>query len=145
MVEGEFKVRSLEAIRTLIMDIDVGVVRVSGAFLTNNARRNSLIRISLLGEDGRKTASIVRIVRAATGRSGLRANEIALQYDDRIKLGVKKAGTIHTLQIKPVNDWFGLPPFLLGHSSPLVRKEAFFAIALMIIGALIGFVVGLAI
>ena len=144
MVKGDFKIRSLEAIGTSDTDIDVGVVRVSGAFLKRHSRRNALVRISLLDELGRKKVSIVRIVRAATGKPALRTNEIALQYDDRVELGIRKAGMIHTLEIEPVNDWTGIPRFLLGHPSPLVRKDAIFGIALMIVGALVGFVVGLA-
>ena len=141
-VKGDFKVRSLEAIGTVNTDIDVGVVRVSGALLWRNTKRNALLRISLVGNDGRKKKSIVRFVRAATGSRALRMNEIALQYDDRIELGIRKAGTTHTLEIKPVHNWLGLPKLLLGHPSPLVRKEAAFAIALMIIGVVIGFFAG---
>ena len=121
---------------------DVGVIRVSGAFLRKNTKRNALLRITLVDEDGRRKKSIVRIVRAATGRPALRENEIALQYDDRIELGIRKAGTTHTLEFKPVHDWLGLPIFLLGHPSPLVRREVAFAIALMIVGVVIGFVAG---
>ena len=142
-VRDDFKVRSLEAIGTLSTDIDVGVIRVSGAFLRKNTKRNALLRISLVGEDGRKRKSIVRIVRAATGSRPLLKNEIALQYDDRIELGIRKAGTTHTLEIEPVHDWLGLPKFLLGHPSPLVRRESAFAIALMIVGAVIGFFAGM--
>ena len=141
-VRADFKVRSFGAIGTLNTDIDVGVVRVSAAFLRKNTKRNALLRISLVGEDGRKGKSIVRVVRAATGTHALRKNEVALQYDDRIELGIKKADTTHRLEIEPVHRWLGLPYFLLGHPSPLVRKEAVFAIALMIIGAVIGFVAG---
>ncbi len=141
-VRDDFKVRSLETIGTLSTDFDVGVVRVSAAFLREHTKRNALLRISLVGEDGRKGKSIVRIVRAATGSNALRKYEVALQYDDRIELGIKKAGTTHRLEIEPVHRWLGLPYFLLGHPSPLVRKEAVFAIALMIIGAVIGFVAG---
>lgn len=144
-VTGQFKVRSLEVIGTLSTDIDVGVVRVSAAFLRNNTRRNALLRISIVGKDSDANKSIIRIVRAATGSRTLRKNEIALQYDDRIELGIKKAGTTHMLEIEPVNDWLGLPSFLLGHPSPLVRREAVFAVALTLVGALIGFFVGLAI
>ncbi len=145
-VDGEFKVCSLEKISSLDSDRDVGVVRVSGAFLRKHTRRNALLRISVVDARGRAGGSIVRIVRAATtGKSPLRLNEVALQYDDRLELGIKIAGTTHRLRIEPVNNWLGLPLFLLGHPSPLVRKEAVFAVALMIVGALAGFVVGIAI
>ena len=144
-MKGQLKVRSLEAIGTLSQDIDVGVIRVPGIFLKRHAKRNSLVRVSLIDEDGRRKKSIIRIVRAATGTKALLKNEIALQYDDRIELGIKQAGTIHTLEIEPVHDWFSVPKFLLGHPSPLVRRETAFAIALMIVGALVGFIIGLAI
>jgi hypothetical protein len=139
LVKGEFNVRSLEAIGMVGTDFDAGVVRVSRAFLRKNAKPNALIRISTVDQDGRKKSSIVRIVRAAA----LHPNEIALQYDDRVELGIKKVGTIHMLQIEPVNQWLGLPVFLLGHPSPIVRMNTIFAIALMIVGALVGFIAGL--
>lgn len=143
-MKDQFKVRSLEAIGTLDRDIDVGVIRVPGTFLRKFAKRNSLVKISLISESGdRKT--IIRIVRAATGSRALLKNEIALQYDDRRELGIKKAGTMHTLEIKAVNEWLALPTFLLGHPSPLVRREAAFAVALMFVGAVVGFVAGLSV
>ena len=147
-MKGPLKVHSLEAIGTLNQDIDVGVIRVSGVFLKRHAKRNSLVRVSLIDKAGRKKKSIVRIVRAATGIKALLKNEIALQYDDRIELGIKQAGTVHTLEIEPVNDWLGIPKFLLGHPSPLVRRENIFAFASMVVGTLIGaiagFIVGIA-
>lgn len=144
IVKDDFKVRSLESIGTESTDIDVGVVRVSGAFLSENTKRNALLRIALVGEDGQRKKSIVRIVRASTGRRALLKNEIALQYDDRIELGIRTVGTTHPLEIEPVHDWLGLglPIFLLGHPSPLVRREAVFAIILMILGGFIGFFIG---
>ena len=145
MVTGEFKVRSLEAIGTLERDFDVGVVRVSAAFLRKYAKRNALVRISLIRDDGRKSRPIVRVIRAATGKQALRANEIALQYDDRAELGIKRAGRIHRLQIELINPWLGLPQYLLGHPSPLIRKEIVFSVALWIIGVILGFILGLAI
>jgi len=143
-MKDQFKVRSLVSIGTLDRDIDVGVIRVPGTFLRKFSKRNSLVRVSLTSEDGEKK-SIVRIVRAATGNHALLKNEVALQYDDRRELGIKKAGTMHTLEIKTVNEWLALPKFLLGHPSPLVRREAVFAVSLMVVGALVGFLAGLSV
>ena len=144
--EGKLKVHSLTRIGTLDSDHDVGVVRVSGAFLTKYTRRHSLLKICVLNDEGKEGRSIVRVARAATrGDKALGSDEIALQYDDRLELGIKDVGTAHKFRIKRVNDWLGLPQFLLGHPSPLIRKEAIFALALMIVGALIGFVIGIAI
>lgn len=143
-MKGQFKVRSLESIGTIDRDMDVGVIRVPGTFLRRFGKRNSLVKISLISESG-KRKTIVRIVRAATGSRALLNNEIALQYDDRRKLGIKKAGTIHTLEIRAANEWLSLPAFLLGHPSPLVRREAAFAVALMFVGAVVGFVAGISV
>jgi hypothetical protein len=146
---GEVTVRSLESVGTWHSDIDMGVVRVAGALLAPSGGRNSLVRISMLDEDNSPGPSIVGIVRAATGAGGKRAaltnDQIALQYDDRVKLGIKKVGTKHKMRIEAVNRWRGIPHFLLGHSSPLVRIQSLFAIALMILGAIVGFLAGLAI
>lgn len=142
-MRGQFKIHSLERIGTLSQDIDVGVVRVPGIFLKRYAKRNSLVRISMINDAGKKTKTIIRIVRAATGGKALRKNEIALQYDDRIELGIRKAGEMHTIEIESVSDWSGIWRFLLGHPSPLVRREVVFSIVLMIFGALVGFLIGL--
>jgi hypothetical protein len=148
--EGQLKVYSLTRIGTVESDHDVGVVRVSGSFLQKHARRNALVKICVLNNDGKEVGSIVRVARAATrGGNALSSDEIGLQYDDRLELGIKNAGTTHQFRIKQVGDYSGLPRFLLRHPSPLVRKEAIFALALMIvgvlIGALVGFVIGIAI
>ena len=107
VMKDQFKVRSIESIGALDRDIDVGVIRVPGTFLRKIAKRNSLARVSLISAGGQKK-SITRIVRAATGSGALLKNEVALQYDDRRELGIKKAGTIHTLEIKAVHEWFAL-------------------------------------
>jgi hypothetical protein len=143
VVRGDFKVRSLEGIGTPAQDMDIGVIRVPSAMLRKLGTRNSLVRVSLM-ENGRKKKSLIRIVRAATGARALLKNEVALQYDDRRELGIYRAGSTHTLVIEPVHEWLALPSFLLGHSSPLVRRETVFALALMVVGAIIGFIVGLA-
>ena len=142
MVENDFKVLSLEAIGTIEQDRDVGAIRVSGVILRKLGGRNSLVRVSLI-DHGRTRKSLIRIVRAATGERKLLKDEIALQYDDRRELGIKKAGASHTLRIEPVNQWLRLPEFLLRHSSPLVRREAAFSISLMVVGAVIGFLLGI--
>jgi hypothetical protein len=144
--EGDLKVRSIVSIGRIATDYDIGVVRVFGAFLRSYAHRNALVRISVLDDQGQESRSIVRIVRAATlGKGALKKDEIALQYDDRLELGVKKAGTIRRIRIRKINEWLGLPAFLIKHPSPLVRKETIFALAMMIIGALFGFLLGLAV
>ena len=140
----EFEIRSLTGVRTFNTDNDVGVVRVSPDYLSKaSLKRNALVRISSFDEDNKKSNSIVRIVRPTSGKGTLKGNAIALQYDDRLELGITKVGETHTLEIKQVNDWWGLPCFLLGHASPLVRREAVFSVALMILGVVIGLVAGI--
>jgi hypothetical protein len=140
-MRGVFKVCSLEKIGTIQQDFDVGVVRVSGALLRQLGTRNSMVRVSVL-ENGKPQKSLVRIIRAATGTKALRKDEIALQYDDRSELGIKKAGTCHSISIEPIGQWWGLPSFLLSHTSPLVRRDAFFALGLATLSALLGAIVG---
>ena len=134
-----FTVFSLESLSTANQDLDVGVVRVSAHRLRCLGGRGSLVKI--MRTDSKKTKPIVRIIRAATGNGrALRHDQIALQYDDRLALGIKEIGACYSynLELERVHDWFSLPKFLLGHSSPLVRKEAAFGIALMIVGVVLG-------
>ena len=143
MVTGDFKVRSLESIGTIDQDIDVGVIRVSAVLLRKLGSRNSLVRVSII-KYGREEKSLTRIVRAATGTRSLLKDEIALQYDDRLALGIKKAGTVHAVSIDPVKEWRALPAFLFSYPSPLVKREAAFALTLMVLGVAIGLVLGVA-
>lgn len=135
------KIRSLESIGTLKQDLNVGVIRVSASLLQELGSRNSLVRLSIL-KDGKASKSLVRIVRAATGKKALLRDEVALQYDDRQLLGVKRPGTLHSLSIRPVSNWAALPRFLLTHTSPLVRREAAFGLVLAVVGTIVGFILG---
>ena len=141
--DPDILMRSLEGIGTLDQDIDVGVIRVSGFLLRKLGSRNSLVRVSTV-ENGRRTKSLIRIVWAATGSRALRKDKGALQYDDRRELGIKQVDSIHAILIEPVCEWLALPSFLLSHASPLVRREAGFALVLMLAGAVSGFLVGFA-
>lgn len=137
MIEGNFKVRSLESINTINQDIDVGIVRVSGWRLKELGSRNSLVRVSTI-KNGKKPKCLFRIARAKTGKHALKKNEIALQYDDRLLLGIDRADEFRMLSIKPVGQWWALIPFLFCHTSPLVRKEVAFAVVLLIVGFFLG-------
>ena len=142
MAEGErIEVRSLQCIGTINQDVDVGVVRVAGARLKKLGGRNALVRVSTI-QNGRRVKSIVRIVRAQTNDPALKTDQIALQYDDRLALDISSVGDRHELLIERVWQWPALPCFLLFHTSPLVKKEAGFAIGLLIIGLIVGFLLG---
>jgi len=144
MVKGEFRVRSFECIDTINQDMDVGVIRVSGARLRELGGRNALVRVSVV-ECGVLGKSLIRIVRAKTGDKkrgrNLKKDEIALQYDDRLALGIETASERKNLLIEKISQWLALPCFLLYHTSPLVKREALFAIALLILGFMLGFLV----
>ena len=143
MVTRIFQVQSLKYIGTNSQDLDQGVVRVSQTLLENLGGRNALVRVSIY-ENEKIRQSIVRLVRAATtGSHRLLANQIALQYDDRVLLGVAKAGSEAKLRIKKVNSWIGLPQFIFGHTSPVKRIEAFFGLALTCLGLVMGLLLGL--
>jgi hypothetical protein len=92
---------------------------------------------------GQTSKSLVRIVRAATGAKHLAGDEIALQYEDRLTLGVE-LGSKQDLLLRPANEWIALPKFFLGHPSPFERRTAVFSLALTIAGTVIGFLAGLA-
>lgn len=157
LIKEKFEVCALEKLGTTSQDIDQGVIRVAGSKLSKLGGRNALVKITVVqkGEPSKqeqeqeqelkskpKPKPIKRIVRAATGEGGLSGQQIALQYDDRNMLGITSLREEYEIKIEPVNEWLGLPGFLLGHSSPLVRKEAAFGLALMIVGAVIGFIIG---
>lgn len=111
----KFKIRSSESIDRIDFDLNVGVVRVSGGVLRNFSR-NEFVRIINHTAEGKP--KIIRIIRARTGQGALSDNEIALQYDDRVKLNIRNAGdhvdlTLHTIPLI-VAIW----PFCASHSSP---------------------------
>lgn len=142
MAKGNnIKVRSLESIDTISQDVDVGVVRVAAARLKELGGRNALVRVSRI-QNTRRVKSLTRIVRAKPTAPALSIDEIALQYDDRQALGINSAGGQHEILIERVWQWPALPWFLLSHTSPLVKKEACFAVALMIVGVLAGGLIG---
>ena len=130
MAEGEFKVRSLGAIDTINQDGDVGVIRVAAARLEELGGRNALVRVSTM-KDGRRVKSLVRIVR---DKNTLKENEIAIQYDDRRALGIYRVGKLQSISIEKVKAWQLLSclRFLLFHTSPLIRYQTSFAIAVAI-------------
>lgn len=134
-------VRSLEKTGTFAQDHDVGVIRVSAGLLRKLGGRNALVRVTAHHEDA-SDMSLIRVLRAATGKTALHLNEIALQYDDRRSLGVMRAGAEQMVSIKPIGAWKGLPGFLMSHTSPLVRLQAFFAIILMLVGTAVGLLIG---
>ena len=100
-IKGECEVKSLEEIETINQDFDVGVIRVAGWHLKDLGSRNALVLIST-NENGRGAKSLIRIVRANTGRLALNKDQIALQYDDRLALGIEKLDERRTLSIEPV-------------------------------------------
>lgn len=140
-IEGTFTIYSFEKIGTIEQDRDVGVLRVCGSMLARLGGRNALVRITIV-MDEEPSCSLIRIVRAATGKGALQVSELALQYDDRQTLGVCSAGDEHSVILEPVGRWLGLPLFLLGHTSPLVRLQAIFGIVLMCVGLVVGLIAG---
>ena len=141
MVEGEFKVRSLEAIDTIGQDADVGVIRVVGAHLKELGGRNALVRVCVV-RNGRPVKSLVRIVRAKTTEPALKSYEIALRHEDRLAPGISRVGELERLAIKKAWQCPALVCFLLFHTSPLVKKETCIAVTLLILGAIEGFLLG---
>lgn len=131
----KFKIRSSESIDRIDFDLNVGVVRVSGGVLRNFSR-NEFVRIINHTAEGKP--KIIRIIRARTGQGALSDNEIALQYDDRVKLNIRNAGdhvdlTLHTIPLI-VAIW----PFCASHSSPLIVAQFWLSVALALIGVLAG-------
>lgn len=154
------KVKSFQYTGTLESDRDVGAIRINGMRLSQlkNAgepsARNVLVRVTKI-QDGKRGPSIVRIARAATPsktkvatdpdfRKALNSDEIAMQYDDRIILGIKDAGSTYELIVErhpfPVIGYWN---YLWNHSSPLVRITFFMSLLSGALGALIGAILGI--
>lgn len=133
-----FSVKSLEGIGTDHIDLDKGVVRVSQKTLKELGERNSLVKIT-----NSSGATIVRIVRAKTGRNALSDNQIALQYEDRLHIGVKDAGTEIELTIERINSFLGIIAFNWNHTSTLIRLQTAFTFWTSVVSLMFGFLLGL--
>jgi hypothetical protein len=133
-----FKVQSLEGIGTDHIDLDKGVIRVSKNTLRELGGRNSLVRIT-----NSSGATMVRSVRAKTGQNALSDNQIALQYEDRLHIGVKDAGTEFELTIERINPVLGIIAFNWNHTSPLIRLQTAFAFWTSVVSLIVGFLLGL--
>jgi hypothetical protein len=140
-ISGMFEIRSFTSIHTQNQDLDVGVIRVTGDTLKQLGGRDALVRISCHSGEGISN-SIIRIVRASTGKDCLTKGQIALQYEDRRRLGVPRLPATNRISIEPVNQMLNQPKFLWTHTSPLVRMNAIFGVTLTIMGTAIGLVIG---
>lgn len=136
---GEFKIRSLTAIKVPKADYDSGIIRVPNKWISNYFPRGSLVKIKHQPESGGKAIKLTRIVR---GSRRLKDDEIALQYDDRLELGLSRAGKTLKLEIKSVNIPLGVFPFLFKHTSPVTRYQTWLRLGLMLVSIFLGFVIG---
>lgn len=128
--------RSFHDINTHPQDIDTGVVRLPQN-MAHIANRGDLVRLTT--KDGK---SIVRIVRYGTGSTRLGDDEIAIQYDDRVELGLRRVDACE-LTITKVSDWGGLYHFFKTHPAPLVRLEARLSWMMLLLGSVLGAVAGI--
>lgn len=135
-LKATFKVKSLESVQRLATDYDVGIVRISGNQLSNHFKRNSFVRIQTCGKGDRK--KITRIARALTGVDALKNDEIALQYDDRLALGIPNAGDRAELELISKPQWRAIWAYCSNHPSPVIKAQFWLSIALAVLGVLVG-------
>lgn len=140
-LKRNFRVKSLESVGKLATDYDVGIVRISGNQLSNNFERNSYVKIQMCGEGTNK--KITRIVRALTGEGALKNDEIALQYDDRLALGVSNAGESVELKLTKIPAWRAIWSYCSNHPSPLIKAQFWLSVILALLGILVGAPLGL--
>jgi hypothetical protein len=157
---GSFKIRSFDYMETLRTDQDNGVIRISKrtfdmlAKAKNGTLRNSFLKITVFGAQGERK-SLVRIVRASISpefmktrpkadlRKPLLDDEIGLQYDDRVSLGVINAGEIRSIELKQVNYLTNFLSFALTHTSPSIRVNAMLSILMLLLSVIAGALVSL--
>lgn len=131
-----FTILSFKDIDTHPQDIDSGVIRLPQDLLPD-AKRGDLVKITT--ENGK---SIVRIVRRGMGSSKLEDNQVAMQYDDRVELGLRRTPEAN-LTITKISDWLGLYRFFKTHPAPLVRLEARLSWVMLFLGTALGALVGI--
>jgi hypothetical protein len=135
---GHTRLVSFFDLGTDAQDNDTGVVRI-GRDALKFAKRGTMVRLT--NKDTNQ--SIVRIIRRGVGPSHLAPNEIALQYDDRVALGLEGRADFARLDIVVLRPWQGIFTFFATHPSPLVRLEARLAWVMLILGTLLGALVGI--
>jgi hypothetical protein len=133
----DFSILSFNAIGTEGQDMDRGIVRLPVDFMKDDLKRSDLVEISVPG----KKRKIVRLVRRGAGENGLDNNQMALQYDDLVELGLR--GKDHAqLRVRKISGWRAIVTFFQTHPSPLARMEAKLAYLTLVLGVLIGIPVG---
>ena len=143
-ITNKFEVLALERFNTLAVDAENGAFRVSSWMLRQLEGRNQFIRISRVAPNGDK-ASIVRIARAATRTPiALRKHQIALQYEDRRALGIRRTGEIHDIELKPIYAILGIPLLMISHPSPVIKFASILSVCLAFLGAFFGALIGVA-
>ena len=134
--ESEFEIVSFHEIGTHAQDLDEGVVRLGRDFALP-VKRGQLVRIQ-----SKKTGkAIVRVVRRGVGKSHLDVNQIAMQYDDKVLLGLSRDKKAE-LEFKVLGNYIGILRFFRTHPSPLIRLEAMLAWIMLVLGSLIGGILG---
>lgn len=139
--EQEYVVRGEGFLRTT--DFDKGVIRVPKHKLKGLGGRNALVKISGPGKKD-KPKTIIRVAKGSAQEKPeqLKGNEVALQYDDQEIFKRTEDDEPLLVRVEPANYLLNFPRFLLSHTDPLTRTNAWFSIFLTFAGAVIGSFVG---
>lgn len=133
----DFEILSFSAIGTEAQDMDRGIARLPVDFMKDDLKRSDLVEISTPG----KKRKIVRLVRRGAGENPLEDNQMALQYDDLVELGLR--GKEHSeLRVRKIKGWRAIVTFFQTHPSPMARMEAKLAYLTLALGVLIGIPLG---
>ena len=129
---------------TLERDGVEGVVRIPISDLKYQSRRNSFVSIIASDSSGKELGRLVRIVRGIPPELTPNApvGSIAIDYDDRVALGIGSLSADYIIEIKFRNAIYGALPYLWNHRSPTTRAEARVSLVLFLLGILVGILPG---
>ena len=117
----DFAVHSFTRYKTRDQDLGKGVVRLHSCWSNRlHMKRGALVKISAL-EGDQNEGAVYCVYRAGTGQ-GLGENAMGLEYDNRLRLGASKAGSVVPIQIEKASlmDWVW---YLRDHPDPTVKAQ----------------------
>ena len=118
-----------------------GVVRLHNCWGHRlNIKRGALVKISAL-EGDRVEGPVYCIYRAGTGPK-LGEDSMGLEYDNRLRLGVPKAGSVVPIQIEKA-CWVNWVWYLKDHPDPSIKAQFLCTSWLTIFAGLIGLIIPL--
>jgi hypothetical protein len=137
----DFAIHSFTRYETRDQDLGKGVVRLHNCWSNNlNMKRGALVKITAL--EGDQIEGPVYCIYRAKNVKGLGQDTMGLEYDNRLRLGVPKVGSVVPIQIEKACwvDWIW---YLKDHPDPTIRAQFLCTSWLTVIAGLIGLIIPL--